>query len=83
MYIQKNGEKTDNPSIRIYVNKIVNRITSKRKTGCYLELLTSETVKLFERTKSKITKVKNNQNVSHLEIIEVLLVHCDIVNNGY
>ena len=40
-YILKNyGEKTNNPSIRIYVNIIENRITFRRKIGCYLELLT-------------------------------------------
>ena len=38
---KKHGEKTDNPSIRIYkyINKIENRITLKIKTGYYLELL--------------------------------------------
>ena len=32
-------------------------------------------------TKSKITKDKNGENVSHLETTEVVLVHCNIVNN--
>ena len=32
------GEKTDNPAIRIYVNKIESRITCKIKTKYYLEL---------------------------------------------
>ena len=42
-YIQKkHGENTENPSIRIYVNKIENRITLKIKNGYSLELLTSE-----------------------------------------
>ena len=36
------GEKTINPSIRIYVNKIENRITFKIKAGQYLEFLTPE-----------------------------------------
>ena len=40
----KHNEKIDNPSIRIYVNKIENRITFKIKTGYYLELLTPETL---------------------------------------
>ena len=38
-------KKTDNPLIRIYVNKIENRIKFKIKTGYYLELLTPETMK--------------------------------------
>ena len=37
---KKHREKTDNPSIKIYVHKIENRITFKIKTGYYLELLT-------------------------------------------
>ena len=40
-------------------------------------------MKLFGSTKSKITKDKNGENVSHLEITEVVLVHCNIVNNDY
>ena len=50
------GEKTVNPSIKIHADKIENRITFKIKTGYYLKLLTHETVKLRESTKSKITK---------------------------
>ena len=74
---------TDNPSIMIYVNKIENRITFKAKTGYYLKLLRPETMKLLGNTKSKITKNKNGENVSNLEITEVELVHCNIVNNYY
>ena len=48
----------DNPSIRIDVNKIENRIGFKIKTGYYLELLTPETIKLLASTKNKITKTK-------------------------
>ena len=67
----------------IYVNKIENRITFKIKTGYYLELLVSEIMKLLESTKTKITKDKNGENVSHLELTEVVLIHCNIVNNDY
>ena len=77
------GEKTDNPWIRIYVNKIENKITFKIKTGYYLELLIPETMKLLGRTKSKITKDKNGKNFLHLEVTEVVLVHCNIFNNDY
>ena len=38
-------------------------------------------MKLFGTTKSKITK--NGGNLSHLEITEVVLVHCNIVSNDY
>ena len=40
-------------------------------------------MKLLGSTKNKITENKNRENVPHLEITEVLLVHCDIVNNDY
>ena len=67
IYKKKTREKTDNPSIKIYINKIENRITFKIKTGYYIELLTRETMKLFESTKSKITKNENVESVSKLE----------------
>ena len=81
--LKKHSESVDNPSIRIYVNKIENRITFKIKNGYYLELLTPETMKLLGSTNSKITKDKNGENVPHLEIVEVVLVHCNLVNNDY
>ena len=40
-------------------------------------------MKLLGSTKKKITKDKNGENVPHLEITEVVLVHCNIVNNDY
>ena len=81
--LKKHNENIDNPSIRIYVNKIENRITFNFKTGYYLELLTLETMKLSGSTEIKITKDKNGENVPHLEITEVVLVHCNTVNNDY
>ena len=42
-----------------------------------------ETVKLLGSAKSKITKDENDENVHHLEITEVLLVHCNIDDNNY
>ena len=74
---------TDNPLIMIYVKKIENRITFKIKAEYYLELFTPETIKLLGSTKSKITKDENGENVPHLEINEVIIVYCNIVNNGY
>ena len=80
---KKHGKKTVNPSIRIYINKIENRITFKIKTGYCLELLTPETMKLLGSTKSKIRKNENGKNVPNLEITKVLLVHFNNVNNNY
>ena len=88
--LKKHGEDIDKPSIQIYVNKIENRVkikngysTFKIKNGYSLELLTPATMKLLGSTKYKITKDKNRENVPHLEIPEVVLVHCNIVNNDY
>ena len=40
-------------------------------------------MKLLGSTESKITKDKNGENVPHLEIVELVLVHCNHVNNDY
>ena len=40
-------------------------------------------MKLLRSTKNKLTKDKNGENVPHIEITEVILVHCNIVNNNY
>ena len=40
-------------------------------------------MKLLGSTENKMNKDKNGENVPHLEITEVVLVHCDIVNNDY
>ena len=73
----------DNPSIKIYSNKIKNRIVFKIKNGYKLELLTPETTKLLGSTKKVVDKDKNGENVPKLEIVEVVLVHCNLVKNDY
>ena len=40
-------------------------------------------MKLLEITESKITKDKNGEHVPHLEVVELVLVHCNIINNIY
>ena len=81
--LKKHSESADNLPIRICVNRIENRITFKIKSGCYPELLTPETMKLFGSSESKITKDKNGENVLRLEAVELVLVHCNLVNNDY
>ena len=73
----------DNPSIKIYSNKIKNRIVFKIKNGYKFELLTPETSKLLGSTKKVLDKDKNGKNVPKLEIVEVVLVHCNLVKNDY
>ena len=92
--LKKHGKKINNndndkdkdknkPSVKLYINRVENRITFKIKKGYSLELLTKETMKLLGSTKNKITKDKSSENVPHLEITEVVLVHCNMVNNDY
>ena len=57
--LKRHGENSDNPSVRIHVNKIENRITFK--TGYILEPLTLETMKLLGSTEKKIAKGKNQE----------------------
>ena len=40
-------------------------------------------MRLLGSTENKTTKGKNGENVPHLEISEILLVHCNIFNNDY
>ena len=74
MHIKKHETVTDNPSIRIYLNKIENRITFQKKIKYYLELLTTETMKFLGGTESKITKHENGENLPYLKITEVVLI---------
>ena len=81
--LKKHSESVDNPPIRIYVNRNENRIMFKIKSGYYLELLTPETMKLLGSAENKIAKDKNGENVPRLEVVELALVHCNLVNNDY
>ena len=80
---QKVWNCADDPPIRIYVNKIANRITFEIKTGYHLKLLITKTIKLLGRAKNNITNDKNGENVLHLEINDVVLVQCNTVNYDY
>ena len=83
-YIIKKHETIDqNAPILIYANTINNRTVFKIKTGYKLELLSKETMKLLGSTKDIIDSDKNSENVPRLKNVEVVLVHCDLVNNSY
>ena len=81
--IKKHETIGENAPILIYANKISNRIVFKIKTGYKFELLSKETMKLLGSTKDIIELDKNSENVSKLENVEVVLVHCNLVNNSY
>ena len=82
--IEKHETIADNPPVQIYVNKIKNRIVFKIiKTGYKLELLTEKTMQLLGSLKKVIDKNKDGEIVPRLETVEVVSVHCNLVNNNY
>ena len=81
--IKKHETLTAIPPIHVYINKINNRLVFKIKDGYKLELQMPETIKLFGSTKKLIDKTKNRENVSTLEVVEVVLVQCNLADNQY
>ena len=81
--IKKHETLTDNPPIKIYLNKIKNRIAFKIKNGYKLELLTPETMKLLGSKNNVVDKDKNSENAPKVESVEVEFVHCNLVKNDY
>ena len=81
--LRKHETNANNPSMKIYVNKLEKRITIKLKIGYYPDLLTPQSMKLLRSTKSKITKDKNSEILPHLEITEVVSIQCNILNRTY
>ena len=65
------------------MNKIKNRIVCKIKKGCKLELLSKETMQLLGRSKKDIDQNKDVEIVPRLETVEVVLIHCNLLNNNY
>ena len=83
-YIIKKHETTgENAPILICANTINNRIVFRIKSGYKLELLSKEAMKLLGGTKDIIDADKNSESVPKLENVEVVLVHCNLVNNAY
>ena len=81
--IKKHETIADTAPILIYPNNVINKTVFKIKTGYKLELLSKETIKLLGSTKDTIDSDKNSENVPKLENVEVVLVHCNLVNNSY
>ena len=77
--IKKHETIAETAPILIYANTITNRIV----TGYKLELSSKETMKLLGSTKDTIGADKNRKNVPRLENVEVVLVHCNLINNSY
>ena len=81
--IKKHETIGENAPILIYANTTNSRIVFKIKSGYKLELLSKETMKLLGSTSSIIDADENSENVPRLENVEVVLVHCNLVNRAY
>ena len=82
--IKKHETITDEDSlIKICANKIKNRITFKIKTQYKLELFTEETQKLLGSSKKEVNKDKDGALVPKIENFDVVLIHCNVVNNTH
>ena len=83
-YIIKKHETIAEVSpVLIYVNETNNRIVFKIKSGYKLELLSKETMKLLGSSVDIIDSEKNSELVPKLESVDLVLVHCNLVNNSY
>ena len=81
--IKKHETLTENPPVQIYTNKIKNKIVFKIETEYKLELLSLEIMKLLGSTKKDVDQDKDREDVPKLESVEVVLVHCNLLNNSY
>ena len=78
--IKKHEALTAIPPIHVYINRIINRLVFKIKDGYKLESQTPETIKLFGTTKKLTDKTKNGPS---LQIVEVFLAQCNLVDNQH
>ena len=81
--IKKHETIADVSPVLIYVNEINNRIVFKIKSGYKLELLSKETMRLLGSLADTIDGDKNSELVPKLESVDLVLVHCNLVNNSY
>ena len=81
--IKEHETITDVSPVLIYVNETNNRIVFKIKSGYKLELLSKETMKLLGSMSNSINGDKNSELVPKLESLDLVLVHCNVVNNSY
>ena len=81
--IKKHETLTTIPPTHVYINRINNRLVFKIKDGYKLKSQTPETMKLFGSTKKLIDKTKNEKKVPSPEVVEVVLVQCNLVDNQY
>ena len=83
MHYKKNETIAEVSPVLIYINEINNRIVFKIKLGYKLELLSKETMRSLGSSVDIIDSDKNSELVPKLESVDLVLVHCDLVNNSY
>ena len=86
--IKKHETIADVYPVLIYVNEINKRILKifrifKIKSGYKLELLSKETMRLLGRSTDTIDGDKNSELAPKLESVDLVLAHCNLVNNSY
>ena len=83
-YIFKKHEIiANNPHVEIYVNKMKNRIVFKIMAGYKLENIISWNNEIIKKYKKDVDQDKDAVDVPKLESVEIVLVHCNSVNNNH
>ena len=84
MYIINEHEilPTNHPT-HVYIDRVINRLVFKIKDWHKVELQMSEILKLFGSPKKVIDKTKKGENVASIEVVEVVLKQCGLVDNQY
>ena len=83
-FIIKNHESLpDNPPLKIYPNRLVNRIDFKIKSGYKLEALSENTKKLLGLASNIVDTDKNSESAPNIQTVEIGLVHYNLVENHY
>ena len=81
--IKKHETIADVSPVLIYVNEINSRIVFKTKSGYKLELLSKETMRLLGSSADTIDGDENSELDPKFESVNLVLVHCNLVNNSY
>ena len=69
--------------IHVYIDRINNILVFQIKDGYKLEIQWPETMKLFGSTKRLIGQTKNGEKVPSIEVVELVLVQCNLVDNSH
>ena len=81
--IKKNESLPDNPPIKIYPNRLINRIVFKIKSSYKLEALSENTKKLLGLASNIVDTDKNSESACNLQTVQTVSVHCNLVENQY